>query len=237
MFNEAKAIASFGGRLDFAVSLGKDSAVMLHIMNQLTDFRKHYFFFWSMYPEPLPYQQRYLNLLERMYKIHINVFIWPELIKVKQADAVTEIMEREKCDLALFAYRMDESLQRRGMMKALEDGIDRKRRWAYPLRSFTSKTSRGYVKVHKVPLNIEYSIGLKHDLLVHRFANSIILRHFIGEEDYQAAIRQDPNIEIDYVRYINEEKVRDRIFGNEEKGIRGITKGFSCPNPPRGHII
>lgn len=210
---------------------------MLHIMNQLTDLKKHYFYYWSMYSQPLPYQARYIHMLEKMYGIHINIFIWPEILKKKQADAVREIMEREKCDLALFAYRMDESLQRRGMLKALTDGIDLKRKWGYPLRSFTAKTSRGYVKTNNIPLNVEYRIGLQHDLLAHRFTNAIILRHFIGEEDYQCAIKQDPNVEIDYVRYINDQEVRDKIFGNEAKGIRGIAKGFRCPNPPKGHII
>lgn len=132
LFNEAKAIANFGGRLAFAVSLGKDTACMLHIMNQLTDLKRHYFFHWSMYPKMLPYQSRYLSQIERMYGIKVDVSIWPELIKKKQAPAVTEIMEANRCDLALFAYRMDESLQRRGMLKRFNDGIDYVRKWGYP---------------------------------------------------------------------------------------------------------
>ena len=38
----------------------------------------------------------------------------------------------------------------------------------------------------------------------HRGVNSFYLRHFIGEADYQAAIRQVPEVEIDYTRVIND---------------------------------
>ena len=217
LFNEAKAIANFGGRLAFAVSLGKDTACMLHIMNQLTDLKRHYFFHWSMYPKMLPYQSRYLSQIERMYGIKVDVSIWPELIKKKQAPAVTEIMEANRCDLALFAYRMDESLQRRGMLKRFNDGIDYVRKWAYPLRSFTAKSIRGYVTANKVPLNVEYSLGFKHDLLTHRGKNALLLRHAISEADYQAAVAQDPNVEIDYVRFANCPEIVKEIFG--EKGL------------------
>ncbi len=233
--DEAKAVANFGGRLCFAVSLGRDSAVMLHMMSKLTDLKKHYCFYWSQYPEILPYQERYLSIVERLYGIRVNVFLWPDLLKVKQADAVRGILEREGCSLACFAYRMDESLQRRGMLKSLTDGIDRKRKWAYPLRSFTRKSVRAYCQSNGVPLNIEYKIGLPHDMLTHRGCNALILRHFISEEDYQAAIRQDPNVEIDYVRLINDRETFTKIFGDKEQGIAGISKGFRCPNPPPGY--
>ena len=232
-FSEARAIANYGGRLAFAVSLGRDSSVMLHLMKRFTDLKNHFFFYWSQYPEVLPYQEKYLKLLEHTHGININVFIWPELLKVKQADAVREILEKRGCSLCCFGYRMDESLQRRGMLNKLTDGIDHARKWAYPLRSFTKRTVRGYAEANRVPLNIEYRIGLTHDMLSHRGVNAMILRHFVSESDYQAAIRQDRNVEIDYERLINDEEAWDKVFGSEAKNIRGLTKGFRCPNPPK----
>ena len=105
---------------------------------------------------------------------------------------------------------MDESLQRRGMLKAFEDGIDYVRHYGYPLRRWTAKTIRGYVTANKIPLSIEYALGYKHDFQDHRGARAYVLRHQISEEDYQAAIAQDPNVEIDYVRAANDPKL---IYG------------------------
>lgn len=204
--SEAKSIAGFGGRLAFAVSTGRDSAVMLALMSHFTDLKNHRFFFWSRFPEVLPFQRRYLDMLEKRYSIKIDVRLWPETYKSNQGEFVKQYMEENGCSLCCFGYRMDESLQRRGMLKALEDGIDRKRLWAYPLRSFTKPKVRAYVKAHRVPLTIEYNFGLKRDLNDFRSMNAVYLRTVIGEEDYQCAIRQDPNIEIDYMRCTRNEE-------------------------------
>lgn len=217
VFNEAKAIAEFGGRFAFAVSLGRDCAVMLDLMNRLTDLKKHKFFHWSHYPEILPYHAKYLELIKRRYGIEVDVHLWPEDYKGKQANFVTEYMEKNGCSLAIFGYRMDESLQRRGMLKALTDGIDYQRKWAYPLRSFTRKTIRGYVNTFKVPLQIEYNIGIGRDMTEHRNENAYMLRHFISETDYQCAIKQKPEVEIDYIRYANDKEFLGKLYGIKQE--------------------
>lgn len=180
--------------------MGRDSAVMLSLMSKLTDLGRHKFFFWSRFPEMLPYQRRYMSMLERRYGITIDIRLWPEMCGKKQGEAVKEYMEQNGCSLCCFGYRMEESLQRRGMLKALENGIDEKRHWAYPLRSFTKPKIRAYVRANRIPLAPEYNFGLKRDLNDFRSMNAVYLRDVIGEEDYQAAIRQDPAIEIDYMR-------------------------------------
>lgn len=218
-FHEAKSIAKFGGRFCFAVSLGRDCACMLHIMSRLTDMSKHAYFTWSHYPKMLPYQARYVAMLERRYGINIEVHLNPILTKTKQMPFVVDFMERNNCSLALFGYRMDESLQRRGMLKKFTDGIDYVRKWAYPMRSFTRKTIRGYVNSNKIPLSPEYNAGFNHDFPEHRGMASMILRHFISEEDYQAAVAQDPNIEIDYVRAINDPENRKLYFETTGKEL------------------
>lgn len=207
MFHEAKCIANFGGRLAFGVSLGRDFAVVLHVMNKLTNLKEHAFFYWSKYPKMLPYQERYLNLIEKMYGFKAEVQIWPECKGLKQPAVISEFMERNGCSLCVQGFRMDESLQRRGMLKSLTDGIDYQRKYGYPLRRWTAKTIRGYVTANKIPLSIEYSLGYKHDFQDHRGARAYVLRHQISEEDYQAAIAQDPNVEIDYVRAANDERI------------------------------
>lgn len=215
MFNEAKAIANFGGRFAFATSLGRDSAVMLHIMNQLTDLKKHKFFHWSFYPQLLPYQSKYLEKVKKMYGIEVDVFLHPNMIKKKQMPWVVDYTESNGCNLALFGYKMADSLQRRGMLNKLTDGIDYQRKWAYPLRSWSTKTLRGYITANKVPLNIEYNLGMPHEMNEHRGNQAFILRHMIGEEDYQAAIAQDPRVEIDYIRSLHDEEFQ-RILRDEK---------------------
>ena len=149
MFHEAKCIADFGGRFAFGVSLGRDFAVVLHVMSQLTDMKRHAFFHWTKYPRLLPYQARYLALLEKMYGFKAEIQIWPECKKAKQQDVIREFMERNGCSLYIQGFRMDESLQRRGMLKKLTDGIDYVRHYGYPLRSWTSKTVRGYCTANR----------------------------------------------------------------------------------------
>lgn len=200
IFNEAKAIAALGCRFAFAMSLGRDSAVMLHVMSQLTDISTHRFFTWTHLPKLLPYQVRYLEQVEDRYGISVDVHVKPDDIGSTQAAFASEYMAENACDFALFGYRMDESLQRRGMLNKFADGIDHVRRWAYPLRSFTKRTVRAYAKSEHVPLSVEYSFGMDHEMFTFRGPNSFRLRHYISEEDYRAAVAMDPDIEIDYVR-------------------------------------
>lgn len=200
LYNEAKAIASFGGRLAFAFSKGRDCAVMLSVMSKFTDLKRHKFFFWSRFPEILPYEKRYISMVEKRYGISIDIRLYPDLTGQKQGDFVREYMEKNGCSLCCFGYRMDESLQRRGMLKALEDGIDHARLWAYPLRSWTKPKIKAYVRSQRIPLSPEYNFGMKRDMNEFRSLNAVYLREIIGEEDYQCAIRQDPNVEIDYMR-------------------------------------
>ncbi len=212
MYHEAKCIAAFGGRFAFGVSLGRDFAVLIHIMSHLTDLSKHAFFHWSKYPKLLPYQARYLDSLEKRYGFKSEIQIWPECKGMKQPDCISEFMERNGCSLCIQGMRMDESLQRRGMLKGFTDGIDYQRKYGYPLRRWTAKTIRGYVTANRIPLSIEYSLGYKHDFQDHRGARAYVLRHQISEEDYQAAIAQDPNVEIDYVRAANNPEL---IYGKD----------------------
>lgn len=210
IFSEAKAVAALGCRLAFAFSLGRDSAVMLHLMDKLTDVSAHKFFTWTSLPRLLPYQVRYLEQVENRYGISVDVHIQPEYVGSNQSEFVADYMAKNACGFALFGYRMDESLQRRGMLNKFKDGIDRAKRWAYPLRSFTRKTIRAYTESERVPLPIEYSTGLiNRDMATFRGFNSFVLRHCVSEEDYQAAVSMDPNIEIDYVRACMSPEAKD----------------------------
>lgn len=221
---EARAIASYSaehGRLAFALSCGRDSAVMLDAMAMvLPSIGDHAFFTWTYYPEMLPYKARYIGALEKRYGVKIEVHLDPSRNGGKQADFVRNFRESHGCCLCLFGHHMDESIQRRGILKSLTDGIDKKTLWAYPLRSLNKPKIRAWAKVRKVPLSPEYKMGLAHDFHEHRGAAAHFLRHFIGEADYQCAVRQDPNIEIDYLRTVNKPGFLEAM-GNDPALKRG----------------
>ena len=161
----------------------------------------------------LPYQAKQLALLERRYGILIDVRPDPVSPLVKGLRSIAEdrdfMLDHYGCGLMVLGYRMDESLQRRGMLKKLENGINDKLRECYPLRSWTSRITNAFVKANKVLLSPEYSFGLR-DFRMHRSGRAVLLRHLISEADYQAAIAQDPQVEIDYVRYAH--KHREELF-------------------------
>ena len=223
IYKEANAIAGFGGKFAFATSLGRDTAVMLHVMSRLLHLPDHRFFTWTRYPCMLPYQQRYLEQIEGLYGISVEVSLFPEDMGMKRKVWWEDYMDRNGCSLVLFGERKDESLQRRGMLNPLKDGIDYRFRKAFPLRSFTARNIRGYVNAHRLPLSVEYKIGIKGNLDEFRGPRAYALRHYISELDYRCAVAQDPNVEIDYVRFVNDPEFRAECEKSEGWFNKGAT--------------
>lgn len=212
IFHEADAIAATGEKLLFGVSLGRDTACLLHVLSSRVKLTEHAFYHYSSYLSMLPYHARLLECIEARYGIHIEVRPNPRTFGLKGTSLAKDrdaMLAHYDCKLAVLGYRMDESLQRRGMLKQYADGINRKSSECYPLRAWTSRITSAYVRTHNIRLAPEYSMGLR-DMSEHRGARSVILRHYISEADYQAAIAQDPQVEIDYVRYAH--KHREELF-------------------------
>lgn len=213
IYHEADCIAKSGERLLFGVSLGRDSACFLRVLSTRVKLQDHAFFHYSCYWTLLPYQQRQLEAIEARYGIKIEVRPDPRSSILKGLRTFAEDrdiqLDAKGCGLMVLGYRMDESLQRRGMLKQYTDGINPKTRECYPLRSWTSRITDAYVKANRITLAPEYALGLS-DLTEHRQGRAVVLRHYISEADYQAAIAQDPQVEIDYVRYAH--KHREELF-------------------------
>lgn len=211
IYHEMEQIATSGSRLLFGVSLGRDTACMLHLfatqakrVNPNFKMSDHAFLHWSPYLEMLPYQARHLQFIRDQYKIDIDVRPDPTgwLMKgiTKIAQERDHVIDLFKADFMCVGYRMDESLQRRGMLKRHENGMDPKVREAYPLRTWTSRIIDSYVRTNKIRLAPEYAYGLR-DCRDHRGIRSVWLRDVIGETDFKSACAQDPQIEIDYIRF------------------------------------
>ena len=213
IYHEADCIANDGRKLLFGISLGRDSSCMLELLHKRVKMQEHCFVHYSPYLTMLPYQAKQLSLLERRYGISIDVRPDPRSTLVlglrSVADDRDDLLDSLGCGLMVLGYRMDESLQRRGMLKKFENGINDKLRECYPMRTWTSRITDAFVKANKVLLSPEYALGLR-DCRNHRAHKAVILRHYISEEDYQAAIAQDPQVEIDYVRYAH--KHREELF-------------------------
>lgn len=205
VYHEAECIArrvSEGARLLFFVSCGRDSSCILELMSKYIDMSRHVYVHYTPYETVLPYQSRHLDYLSRRYKIDIQTRPDPRSIAYKLRGVAEDrdmLLDQHGCSLCVLGYRMDESLQRRGMLKSKTTGIDDKVRECYPLRAWTSRITDAFVKTRRIPLAPEYKYGFR-DCRNHRGLKAVLLRQ-ISEEDYLAAVAQDPQIEVDYVRH------------------------------------
>lgn len=154
------------------VSGGKDSVAVLDVVREVGFPRVAAYF---MYIVPgLSFQERYLEYLERRYDIEIirlphwmlstfyryasyrpdtNVSLDCPVIKAGDIDA--EVRERTGIKWIVDGQRIDESLERRGMIKPCR-GIDLKRRRAFPIAYWSTKTVLAYLKARNIPLAPEY---------------------------------------------------------------------------------
>ena len=199
----------------FMVSCGRDCAVMLDLMSKKMDLKAHSFVTWSYYPKLLPYVARYISCLENRYGIQIASAMMPQVVNENEAEKVKQHLDEFGCEYSVWGFRMDESLQRRGMLNKLENGIDETMKRCYPLRSYTKRYISAYCRQNRVPLSQEYGCGFSRDFRTHRGNRSYLLRHFISEEDYQAAIAQCPEVEIDYIRCCNDKKFLEKLYGKQ----------------------
>lgn len=72
LFRSFEAFRDDPRKVSFALSCGKDSAVMLDLASKYLDLEKHAFFYLTFYSEVLPYKRRYLANLERKYYIFLT---------------------------------------------------------------------------------------------------------------------------------------------------------------------
>lgn len=206
IYHEIESLIATRKKLLFGVSLGRDCACMLHLFfnKYKIDPKEHSFVHYIVYDEMLPYQQKQLEALEKLYGF--TCMIRPDpysyLKKVRSvADERDMLLSLTGAEYWVTAIRMDESLQRRGMMKRYADGINNDMKEAYPLRSWTRRIRDNYVKVNNIHLAPEYAFGLHDCRGTHRGMLAVWLRHEIGEEEFKLAVKFDPQVMIDYVRY------------------------------------
>lgn len=203
LFKCFKAFRDDPRKVSFALSCGKDSAVMLDIASKFLDLKKHKFFYMTSYAEVLPYKRKYLANIERKYNISIQIHCDPINSGFKQAPAFRKFMEQDGTELIGIGYKIYDSLQRRAILKGSEEnGIAINFPFFAPLRDWKNKQVMAYAKSHRLALSPEYSFdGVNSEFDEFCGMRAVVLRHMISEEDYQCAIRQDPRVEVDYERF------------------------------------
>lgn len=207
LYHEADCIAQSASRVLVMLSCGRDSAVMLHILSQRMRGRLTVVHLTPYLRDPLHYQTAYLDKLCGLCGVEYHLeqsYMAPWMQKLEggmtQAQQRDHLLEKYKADYIAYGYRMDESLQRRGMMSKFEDGMDPKTKMCYPMRSWTKRTVPAYVRNNRIPLAPEYATEGGRDLMDHRGTGSVWLAERFPE-DWERAAKQDPRIRIDYVRF------------------------------------
>ncbi|MCL2374743.1 MAG: phosphoadenosine phosphosulfate reductase family protein, partial [Treponema sp.] len=151
-------------------STGKDSIVALDLM--MRHYRGPMRFAYLYFVKGLPMKESILTHYEKRYGITIDRLPDRSHIFLKTGKKYQMMhMEndiRRKYDISWLAsgIRRDETLGRRGMLAKIDNGIDEKYRKLYPVASFTKKAIYSYVKLHRLPLPVEYNTGKDRDFWV-----------------------------------------------------------------------
>jgi len=179
-------------------STGKDSIVTLDLM------MKHYKgplrFVYLYFVNGLPMKESILRHYEKRYGIQIDRLPDRSHIFLKTGRKYQMMhMEqdiRRRYDISWLAsgIRRDETLGRRGMLAKVEHGIDEKYRKLYPVASFSRKAIFSYIKLHKLPLPVEYNTGKDRDFWVPSASDLVILKRNFPD-DYKMIIAEFPRLE------------------------------------------
>ena len=207
MKNPYTAIKSISAKLKepviVAFSSGRDSIAMLDLM------MKYYkgemkFVYWYFVPN-LEFKEKLLRYYEKKYGIEIiRKPSWTTLAyttgkKIKQGDCFKQIRKELDIPYMALGYRRSESLTRRAILSDVVD-IDERNKYIYPLIDFTPTQIKEYVKINRLPIGEEYSLGFKHDFST---PDNEILLYIKNQypKDYQKIISTFPLLEAKIKQY------------------------------------
>lgn len=202
MLDSIKAIAE---NIDSAIvffSTGKDSVVMLNLFHKYMQgrFKAIYLYIYK----GLKIRENVLKYYEKQYKIKIDqypqfdVSYMKRTKKLKQADIETFIRNKYNIQYLAYGYRKNESLERRGILKYVKNGIDEKYNKLYPVADWSEKDIFKYIKLNKLVLPIDYNYGFR-DINIFK-GNSLLWLYNNFREDYETIKKQYPLIEGELLR-------------------------------------
>jgi 3'-phosphoadenosine 5'-phosphosulfate sulfotransferase (PAPS reductase)/FAD synthetase len=179
-------------------STGKDSVVMLDLLMQHHSGPRRYFYMYFMAVRPST--ERLLSWYEHHYSITIERI--PDEStrsvasgkKVRLADIESELRAETDYSYIAQGVRRDESMARRGMLAKTANGIDSRNLKFYPIADVKAKEALAYCKLHRLPLPVEYSYGLDHEISAPDGELLMLLKHNMPE-DYKAIADAWPGAE------------------------------------------
>jgi phosphoadenosine phosphosulfate reductase len=213
-FKVCKSAARKCGRFILMLSAGRDSAVMLNILRKYIEPENlicvHLYHFQPLYS----FHKKYFAMIEKRYGIKMHYYPHHDMQvdvksrhrtrKLKQIDTENFLRNKFDCKWISWGMRKDESLERRGMMAHLDEGIDFKYGRIYPLMDWTAPRIRNYVSNNIIPLSVEYSFDGMRDM--NRLKGETVAwlkTHY--PDDFYAIVKNHPNVMAELVRYESED--------------------------------
>lgn len=210
-----KTIKAASYQTDEAVvmfSTGKDSIVTLDLC---VKYLKKVVAVYLYFVKGISFREKILNHYRNRYGIEILQFPYPDVTRIinkgmylqgkrkvanlGQSDTVTYIRKQTGIEYVAFGYRINESLQRRAIVKKFsEDGIDRKFRKIYPIWDYSAKDCFNYITREKLILPIEYQYGFRD--ISFFSGESLIWLYQTFPEDYEKVKRTYPFIDAELER-------------------------------------
>lgn len=179
-------------------STGKDSIVTLDLMIKYTNSQMKFVYLYfvkglSMKESILQfYEKRYGIIIDRLPSAHHIAMKTGKKIHLSQIEA--DIRFKYNISYLATGDRKSESLSKRGMLAHVKYGIDEKYKKIYPVINFTEKDIYSYIKLHKLPLPVEYNTGKKRDFYIPTASDLIILKYNYPK-DYKLIINEFPQLE------------------------------------------
>ena len=205
LFSVAKRAAQLTPSIIVAFSGGKDSIAVLDVCVQ--HFRRvEAYFMYTV--KGLGFQERYLQYIERRYSITIQRVPHVSLAQMiasgsfrpaqaceqlSMTDVENAMRQQLGIDWIASGEKMSDSLQRRGMLNAIQ-GLSESRRRVYPLAGFSDRAVFSYLKMRQIPLPPDYRLFNDRSFGA-LYARELIIIRDNFPEDYELIKQSFPFVE------------------------------------------
>jgi 3'-phosphoadenosine 5'-phosphosulfate sulfotransferase (PAPS reductase)/FAD synthetase len=184
-------------------STGKDSIVMCDLL-----FRAGINFIpvFMYFVDGLSFIERILTAYERRWNKRIErvphftaMNLKAGTKKYKMADVETGLRNQTGASWIALGYKKNDGMARRGMPARLPYGIDERNRKLYPVADWSDRRIMSYIKLHKLPLPVEYNFmakqgGQSHDLSVPDAMSLLMIKRNFPS-DYKKIIAEFPRLD------------------------------------------
>lgn len=205
LYSSIKHIASSidDGAIIF-FSTGKDSVVMLDLIQRFFPNKNHEYIFLYIH-KGLSIRETVLSHYSKRYGIEFQQYPQFDVAhqagvgkKLKQSNIEKFIRAKHNKIWMFYGYRKSESLERRGMMAHIDNGIDWKYKKLYPLADWSAKDVLHYIKQNRLVLPPDYRSGFR-DINIFKGA-ALLWLYQNYRDDYELIRSQYPGIEGELLR-------------------------------------